>query len=269
MILFRLIVIIAVAILLVGCDASPQVPNTTQKNYPAIIRDSTERREKAEREWRRMLDAYNVQQTPPDLNPISYTPHSLLGVTGGIQMLTVKPEPGSESIALREAMKGFIDRWRELLGADTSSISLTGGDNSEAVQRLIYRQVNYAFPVAGNFGEMVAVVSADGRLMQLDDRFIPVVELPLRPQIEREAVQKKVAGRTFTYTDIAGREQRTQIGGIDEVSVKRAVILPIEKSDMIEVHLAWETVAGKSLSWTVYIDAINGEELKVIQNFQT
>jgi hypothetical protein len=53
------------------------------------------------------------------------------------------------------------------------------------------------------------------------------------------------------------------------VSVKRAVILPIEKSDMIEVHLAWEIVAGKSLSWTVYIDAINGEELKVIQNFQT
>ena len=50
------------------------------------------------------------------------------------------------------------------------------------------------------------------------------------------------------------------------MSVKRAVILPIEKSDMIEVHLAWEIVAGKSLSWTVYIDAINGEELKVIQN---
>ena len=119
MILFRLTFIIAVAILLVGCDASPQVPNTPQKNYPAIIRDSTERREKAEREWRRMLDAYNVQQTPPDLNPISYTPRSLLGVTGGIQMLAVKPEPGTETIALREAMKGFIDRWRELLGADT------------------------------------------------------------------------------------------------------------------------------------------------------
>ena len=95
-----------------------------------------------------------------------------------------------------------------------SSISLIGGDNSDSTQRLIYRQANYPFPVAGNFGEMVAVVSADGRLMQIDDRFIPVVELPLRPQIEREVARKKVAGRTFTYTDIAGREQRTQIGGL-------------------------------------------------------
>jgi hypothetical protein len=134
---------------------------------------------------------------------------------------------------------------------------------------LTYHQANYAFPIAASFGEMVAVISADGKLMQLDDRFIPLVEMPTRPQVEREAAQKRVIGRAFTYTDIAGREQRTQIGGADEVAVKRAVILPIEKSDAIEVHLAWEIVAGKSLSWTVYIDAINGEELKVIQNFQT
>ena len=90
-----------------GCDSSPQTPNTAQKNYPVIIKDSTDRRAKAEREWRRMLDAYSVQQTPPDFYPIFYTPRSLLGVTGGIQILPVKPEPGSEVIALREAMKGL------------------------------------------------------------------------------------------------------------------------------------------------------------------
>ena len=269
MISFRLTFFIAAAIFMVGCDSSPQVPNTKQSNYPAIIKDSTERRDKAEREWRRMLDVYGVQQTPPDLYPVIYTPRSLLGVPGGIKILPITPEPGSELIALREAMKGFIDRWRELLGTEPSAVSLVAGDNSTTIQRLTYRQVNYAFPIAGNFGEMVAVISADGRLMQLDDRFIPVVELPLRPQLEREAAQKKVVGRTFTYTDIAGREQRAQIGGADEVSVKRAVILPIEKSDAIEVHLAWEITAGKSLSWTVYIDAISGEELKVVQNFQT
>jgi hypothetical protein len=47
------------------------------------------------------------------------------------------------------------------------------------------------------------------------------------------------------------------------------VTLPIEKADAIEVHLAWEVVAGKSLTWTVYIDAMTGEELKVNQNFNT
>ena len=39
-------------------------------------------------------------------------------------------------------------------------------------------------------------------------------------------------------------------------------------SDAIEVHLAWELVAGKSLSWTVYLDAVTGEELRIVQNFQ-
>lgn len=270
MILIRLTFFITVALFLAGCDtASPKVPTAPQKNYPVIIKDSTDRRAKAEREWRRMLDAYNVPQTPPDLYPIIYTPRSLLGVTGGIKIMAAKPEPGNEIIALREAMKGFIDRWRDLLGADLASVSLVGGDQSNEIQRLTYRQSNYAFPIAGNFGEMVAVISADGRLMQLDARFIPVIELPVRPQIEREVAARRVVGRTFTYTDIAGREQRAQIANPGEVIVRQAVILPIEKEDAIEVHLAWEIVAGNSLSWTVYIDAVNGEELRVVQNFQT
>jgi hypothetical protein len=269
MILIRLTFFVAIAILLAGCDASPKVPNTPQKNYPAVIRDSTERRAKAEREWRRMLDAYAVPQTPPDLYPIIYTPRSLLGVTGGIKIMAGKPEPGNEAIELREAVKGFIDRWQDLLGADLTSVSLVSGDQSSDVQRLTYRQSNYPFPIAGNFGEMVVVITADGRLMQLDARFIPATEVPARPQVEREVAARRVVGRTFTYSDIAGREQRTQITNPAEVTVKQAVILPIEKGDAIEVHLAWEIVAGSSLSWTVYIDAIDGGELKVVQNFQT
>ncbi|HVG20736.1 MAG TPA: hypothetical protein VNI02_16930 [Blastocatellia bacterium] len=268
--LIRATFFIAAAIFLIGCDAaSPKVPNTPQKNYPAVIADSSERRTKAEREWRQMLDAYNVQQTPPDLYPIIYTPRSLLGVTGGIKIMAAKPEPGNETIALREAVKGFIDRWRDLLGADLASVSLVGGDQSSQIYRLTYRQSNYSFPIAGNYGEMVAVISADGRLMQLDSRFIPVIELPARPQVEREAAAKRVVGRTFTYSDITGREQRTQVTNPGEVIVKQAVILPVEKGDAIEVHLAWEIVAGSSLTWTVYVDAINGDELKVVQNFQT
>ena len=239
------------------------------QKYPAVIKDSTDLRAKAEREWRRMLDSYGVPQTPPDLYPISNTPRSLLGVSGGIILLGAKPEPGTEIFALRAAMKAFIDRWRELLGIDPASISLITADASGDTERLTYRQANYPYPVAGNFGEMVAVVSRDGRLMQLDDRFIPVVDLPVKPSLDREIAAKKVVGRTFSYTDIAGREQRIPIGAPNEVVVKRLAVLPIEKGDAIEVHLAWELVAGKSVSWTVYIDAVTGEDLRVVQNFQT
>lgn len=257
------------ALVLAGCEASPEIPGAAQKNYPAFIRDSTDRRAKAEREWRRMLDSFGAPQTPPDLYPITNTPRSLLGVTGGMQLLTYKPEPGSETFAVRDAMKQFIDRWRELLEADPATVSLVRADESGDTRRLTYRQSNYAYPVAGNFGEMTAVISRDGRLIQLDDRFVPVVELPLKPTLEREIAAKKVVGRTFSYGDVAGREQRTQIGTTSEVSVKRLVVLPIEKGDAVEVHLAWEVVAGKSLSWTVYIDAVTGEDLRVVQNFQT
>lgn len=265
----RVIVFVIAATLLAACDSSPKVPNTTQKNYPIIIRDSADNRAKAEREWRRMLDAYQVAQTPPDLHPIIYTPRSLLGVSGGIKLLTAPPEPGNETIALREAMKGFLDRWRELLNAEPASVSLAGGAGAGATQRLTYRQANYGFPVAGNFGEITAVVSGDGRLMQLDDRFIPTVELPQRPQIAREEAQKRVVGRSFTYTDVAGREQRAQVASASEVTVKQLVVLPIQKGDNIEVHLAWEMTAGRGLSWTVYIDAITGDDLRAVQNFQT
>ena len=265
----RVIFFILTATLLVACDSSPKVPNTTQKNYPVIIRDSADRRAQAEREWRRMLDAYGVAQTPPDQHPIIYTPRSLLGVSGGIKLLAAAPEPGNETIALREAMKAFMDRWRELLNAEASAVSLVSGNSTGPSQRLTYRQANYGFPVAGNYGEIIAVISGDGHLLQLDDRFIPIIELPQRPQIAREDAQKRVVGRTFTYTDYAGHEQRAQMASASEVTVKQLVVLPIQKGDNIEVHLAWEVTAGRSLSWTVYVDAITGDELRAVQNFQT
>jgi len=216
-----------------------------------------------------MLDTYGVVQTPPDLYPITDTPRSLVGVTGGIRILDYKPDTGDESFVLRQAVKVFIDRWRDLLAVDPAAVSLIAADETGDARRLTYRQVSYAYPVAGSFGEMVIIIDKSGTLTQLDDRFIPVVDLPVKPALERDIAAKKVIGRTFQYTDIAGRAQQTQVAAPSEVSVKRLVVLPIEKADAVEVRLAWEIVAGKSLSWTVYVDAVNGEELKVVQNFQT
>ena len=261
--------VLAAVVFAVSCDHKPQTPGVVKQNYPSIISDSTDRRAKAEREWRRMLDAYKVPPTPPDLYPITYTPRSLLGVSGGFMLLAAPTEAGAEKLTIREAVKGFVERWREFLGADPAALSLVSANESGDVRRFTYRQSNYSFPVSGGYGEMVAVVSRDGRLMQLDDRFIPQVELPLRPQVERATAAEKVVGRTFTYSDISGREQRTQITRADEITVRQLVVIPIEKGDAIEVHLAWEVLAGSALSWTIYVDAISGEELRVVQNFNT
>ena len=256
-------------IFVVGCELSPKLPNTAKQNYPVVIEDSEQRRQKAEREWRRMLDFYKVAQTPPDLYPISYTPRSLLGVSGGIKIMATAPEPGTEALAQREAVKRFIDQWRDLVGADPLTVSLVAGTDAGDAHRLTYRQANYAFPIVGNFGEMTAIISRDGRLLQLDDHFIPIVELPQKPAIDREEAARRVVGRTFTYSDIAGRPQQVRVDNPAEIKVRRVVVAPVEKPGRIEVRLAWEIVAGTSLSWTVYIDAMTGEEISVVQNFQT
>src|ERR1041385_3396545 len=75
-----------------GIGYAPQA--TRRQNYPVVIKDSVDRRSKAEREWRRMLDAYGVVQTPPDLYPVTNTPRSIVGVSGGIRILDYKPDPG-------------------------------------------------------------------------------------------------------------------------------------------------------------------------------
>jgi hypothetical protein len=266
MILYRVVLVLIA--MLVFCGASAQNSNQSKQNYPALIKDSLERRAKAEREWRRMLATYNVPQAPPDFYPITYTVRSLLGVTGGIK-LTPEPIPSAaDPLILREAVRGFIDRWRDMIGADSGSLSLTSVAQSGTIQRFTYRQANYAFPIASPSGEFIAVVSNDGKLMQLDDRLIPVVDLPAKPTVDKEAAAKRLVGRVFTYTDITGREQRTVIDSTNDVNVNQLVILPVGKADSIEVHLAWELNAGNSLTWTVYTDALTGEDLRVVQNFQ-
>src|SRR6266487_7086662 len=94
--ILRTITCLTTVLVLAGFEASPQTPSMARQKYPAIISDSTDRRVKAEREWRRMLDSYGVPQTPPDLYPITNTPRSLLGVAGGLQLLGAAAEPGNE-----------------------------------------------------------------------------------------------------------------------------------------------------------------------------
>jgi hypothetical protein len=252
----------------VACTPSTQVPNSEKpKNYPLIIPAAEPRQTQARREWQRLLETYNVQGDP-DFHPILVTPRSLSNLQGNIKITTVQIQPGSEDITIREAARKFIDRWRDLLGLSPASMSLVNDSHAGDAHRLTYRQSDYAFPTVGKFGEMVMIISNDGRLLQLDDRFIPVVDLPLKPVVDRPTAALRVANRTFTYSNVAGQPQTVKIPA-EEISVQRLVVYPVEKSDRLEVHLAWEILAGKSLSWNVYLDAINGEDLGVVQKFNT
>lgn len=258
-------------LLVAGCAPSPQTPNGKPKSYPPVIEPSPERQEQVEREWRRLLELQSLAPTPPDVDPFTQTLRSLAGVADiKVAMTTATPagNGNNEAIAIREAARRFLDRWRDLLRAAPQAVSLVKTDSQDGVHRLTFQQADYPFPVTGGYGELVMVISKDGALRQLEDRFIPVVELPFTPVVTREVVAERLTNRTFRYADVAGREQQAQVAA-NEISVKGLVILPIEKGGALEVHLAWEVVAGAALSWTVYIDAIENTELKVVQNFRT
>jgi hypothetical protein len=250
-------------------SAGFQARKGSTPDYPVIISESEERRARAEREWKRMLDSYNAPPTPADLYPITSTPRSL-SAAAGIMIVPAKAAASdSDTLTVREAMKVFLERWRELIGVAPDLMSLQQSVVSGDSLRLTFKQANYPFAVENGYGVLTAVLSLDGRLLQLDDRVIPLVDLPSQPKIDREAARARLKGRTFTYSDVGGHEQIFTVSGEQEIAVKRLAVVPIEKAGAMEVHLAWEMEAGQSLSWTVYVDAITGEELVVVQNFKT
>jgi hypothetical protein len=251
-----------------GCDGSPKVPEPPKQTF-GIVKPDAERCDRIKREWQRFQEAYALTASEASLHPITCMPQSLGAASGQIQIVASPSQQEPLAETMRFAVKSFIDRWRELIGASPDIVSLAQAEESADGYRFRYAQANYPFPVVGGFGDLTILITREGRLTQIEDRFIPLVEMPLRPVIERLDAAKGLVGRTFRYKDIAGREQRVEITSIEEVKVMRLVTLPIAKDNALEIHLAWEIQAGKSLSWTVYIDAITGAELKAEQNFQT
>ena len=130
---------------------SSNLQNRTEDgpNYPGIIKEVADRRSQAEREWRRLLDAYRIPQTPPDLHPIIYTPRSLLGVEGGFKILSSKPEAENQEIGYREGARSFIDRWHDLIGADPSMLSLISDEIASNQRTLRYKQSSLSGSVTG------------------------------------------------------------------------------------------------------------------------
>jgi hypothetical protein len=253
---------------MIACDLVPKVPGATQKGYPPIIEDTPDRREKAERDWRRLLDVYSLPPTPPDLYPVTYTPRSLLGVSGGIKFVTLRVSNETPNLSLREAAKGFIERWRDLIGVEPAGISLAAVSASGGSTQFTYKQSNYPFPLGGDYGEMTLTISSDGRLTQLDDRFIPVIELPVRPAVDKDTAIKKLIGRNFTLADRNGRQQQVSVSAASDISCAQVVVLAIQKGNRLEVRLAWQLGAAKAQGWSIYVDAVNGQELRLTENAQ-
>ena len=262
--------------LLSACAAPGQIAGNTPQGqsaaYPPLIEDTTARQQTAARAWTRFLADWRLPETAPDSMPVTHTPRSLpAGLAGRININT-KPGKFGE-LELKEALRLFIERSGGLLSGseagvalgpkDLSLLSFAGEGN---FYHATFRQMSYPFHIAENYGELRFVISKTGELLQLSSSLLPDVSLPARAEVKPETVSERLLNREFTYTTIAGRPQSFRATKRDDIRVGELIVYPKLVGNRLEIHLAYSVTVGNGQSWTVYVDAINGEELGVKQS---
>ncbi|MDQ3011441.1 MAG: hypothetical protein M3X11_12140 [Acidobacteriota bacterium] len=268
-----------VAILAGACTTPGQIGiNTPQQqpaSYPPLIEDTPARKQAAQQAWTQFLTERWLPEANPDMMPITNTPRTLPTELSGRININAKPgKPGDTE--LKEALRQFIELSRGILSGEGKNsflnlkdLSLVSFSNDGNFHRAVYRQVNYPFSIAEGYGELHLTVDKNGGLLQWSSTLLPNIPLPVRAEIKPESLKEKILGREFTYTTFAGRPQSYRVTKAEEIKAGELVIYPKVIGSRMELHIAYAVVVGQGMTWTVYVDAINGNELGVKQNFAT
>ncbi len=261
------------------CSTPMSQQKPEQSNYPPVIEASPARAQAAEDAWNQFLSEYRLAFTSPELEPILYTPRTLPAAVA--MQINIKPSDKKTDEVIDEAqakeyLRRFIDNHRAVLSGDQRSNALSLKDlslitfgNEGNLYRAVYQQMNYPFPLENGYGELRIVLSKTGALVQLNSRLIPALEFPSRPRIEAATLPNKFIGRTFTYSNIAGQPLTYKVAQASEIMVKDLVVYPKVNGQKMALHLAYPIEIGRGTTWTIYVDAMTGEELETKQNFQS
>jgi hypothetical protein len=264
---------------LCACAAPGQVgvntPQGKPQNYPPVIESSPDRQQAAQEAWKQFIVEFRLPDAGPDLEPVLNTPRALPTELAGKIILQTKAGAFGEMEA-KEALRRFIERARTVLAGDPRNasfnlkdLSLVSFSNDGNFYRATYQQMNYPHPIANGYGELRLTVGKNGMLLQWGSTIIPVFELPARAEVATQSIVERMIGREFKYTNIAGMPMSYKVAERSEVSVKDLVVFPKREGDRITIHLAYPVEVGRGTTWTVYVDAIRGQEIDVKQNFAT
>jgi hypothetical protein len=258
-------------------QVSVNTPEGRLQNYPPVIEDTPQRRQAAFEAWKKLIAEYQLPESRPELEPVLNTPRALPTEMAGRIAIQTKAGVFGE-LEAKEALRRFIDRASGALfpnhtnGSGHTSVGLKDLSLDSFIDdgnfyRAVYRQANYPFPVSGGYGELRLAVGKNGKLLQLNSRIIPALDLPARAEIAPQSLVDKMVGREFGYTNIAGQPMSYKVASRSEVSVKDLVVYPKQEGNRLTIHLAYPVEAGQGTTWTVYVDAITGQEIDVKQNF--
>jgi hypothetical protein len=263
---------------LAACVTPGQVgvktPQGKLPDYPLVIERTAARELAIDAAWRALLAEQQLPETTRyESEPALLTPRGLPAELAGRIQITASKGTLSD-LEWKEALRRFIEKnalWLGVNAGDTAigqpDLSLVTLSNEGNLVRAVYAQRSYLHPIAEGFGELRFMLSRTGNLMQLSSTILPLLTLPARPAIEASELPERFVNREFTYSNIAGQPMRYKIQQVDEVFVKELVVYPRVVGERMTVHLAYPIFVGKGTTWTVYVDAMTGEELGVKANF--
>jgi len=250
-------------------------PQANRPNYPVVIEQSQSRQQRAENAWVLFLTENRLPRTAPDLDPILVVPRSIPPELA--QKININPKGDTLSPeAAKEALRQFVERSLRVLAGNQQDRELTLKDlslgsfsNDATFYRATYHQTSFFYPLTNGYGDLIITISKAGDLLQLTSRLVPIMDLPSSPSVDITKLTAAFVGREFKYTGIDGRELQYRVANAEEIVVRDLVIYPKEENGRLSFYLAYPVEVGRGTTWTVFIDAVTGQEIGVKQNFNT
>lgn len=129
-------------------------------------------------------------------------------------------------------------------------------------------QTYNGLPVEGDTERLAVFANVKG-IARIDGYGFLKIKAPLEPKISENSAKNKLVGRIFTFSDKGGRPRDVKVEQEDlDKDAHKVIFVKKRYHQGLELRLAWK-ITVKSGRWLVYIDALTGEELEVVQAFQT
>lgn len=213
-------------------------------------------------------------QTASYLQPVTATIKSLPAILSTplyLPKVGIKPEMNEEET--REALRRFIDDWRNLIGADPSQLSLAERiDQPNGVKIARYEQRPFRYPLRGDYGKLEVHFTADRRLLNVSSSCIPDAErlqaalAAITPRVKPEEAVQSVMTGVLTYTDSLGNQQTYRLSADNKVGVGELATYARAAKDRpgtLELLVAWEISVSNAPFKNVYIDSVTKEIIAI------
>ena len=250
-------------------------PESGGQPYPVVLGEQPQRRDAAMLALNRLVLAdVRADQAQPYLQPVTATIKSLpANISTPLYLPKVGAKPEMNEDETREALRRFIDDWRNLIGADPSQLSLTERiDQPNGIKIARYEQRPFRYPLRGDYGKLEIQFTGDRRLLNVSSTCIPDAErlqsplAAITPRLKPEEVVQSVMKGGLTYTDSAGNRQTYALSANNKIDVGELVTYVRTSKDRpntLELLIAWEISSTNAPFKNAYIDAVTNEIIAI------